>query len=49
MAEFRMPEPNVKVTLRESYSPNRPRTPAPEVPKPYETFDPACSYGRKEA
>ena len=49
MAEFRMPEPNVKVTLREPYSPNRPRTPAPEVPKPYETFDPACSYGRKEA
>ena len=39
----------LKVTLREPYSPNRPMPPAPEVPKPYETFDPACSYGRKEA
>ncbi len=44
-----MPEPNVKVTLRAPYAPDRPRTPAPEVPKPYETFDPANSYGRKEA
>ena len=49
MAEFRMPEPNVKVTLRAPYSPDRGPTPAPEVPAPYETFDPAHSYGRKEA
>ena len=49
IGDFKMPEPNVKVTLRAPYAPDRPRTPAPEVPKPYETFDPANSYGRKEA
>ena len=49
IGDFKMPEPNVKVTLRAPYAPDRPRTPAPEVPKPYKTFDPANSYGRKEA
>ena len=49
IGEFKMPEPNVKMTLRAPYATDRPRTPAPEVPKPYETFDPAHSYGRKEA
>ena len=49
IGDFRMPEPNVKTTLRAPYAPDRPRTPAPEVPKPYATFHPAHSYGRKEA
>lgn len=43
--DFMMPEPNVKMTVRELYSTSRPRTLAPEVPEPYETFDPAHSYG----
>lgn len=45
MADFKMPEPNVKKTIRTLYSTNRPRTCAPEVPEPYETFSPAHSYG----
>ena len=45
MADFQMPEPNVKVTLRAPYAPDRPRTPAPEVPEPYETFSQTNSYG----
>lgn len=42
---FKMPEPNVKRTLRALYSTDRPRTCAPAVPEPYQTFDPANSYG----
>lgn len=45
MASFKMPEPNVKKTVRALYSTDRPRTCAPEVPEPYETFDAANSYG----
>lgn len=45
IADFQMPEPNVKTVVRPLYSTSRPRTPAPEVPEPYETFDPTHSYG----
>ena len=45
MADFRLPEPNVKITLRAPYAPDRPRTPAPKPPVPYETFDDTDSYG----
>lgn len=45
MADFKMPEPNVKTTLRGLYHTDRPRTCAPAVPEPYETFNPANSYG----
>lgn len=45
IAAFKMPEPNIKKTVRALYSTTRPRTLAPEVPAPYETFDPANSYG----
>jgi hypothetical protein len=45
IADFKMPEPTVKTTVRALYSTDRPRTAAPEVPEPYETFDPAHSYG----
>ncbi len=49
MADFHLPEPNVKVTLRAPYAPDRPRTPAPKPPQPYETFDGSATYGyRKE-
>ena len=49
MADFKMPEPNVQMTLRVPYRPDRPATPSPEVPVPYETFVPEHSYGyRKE-
>lgn len=45
IADFSMPEPTIKTVVRELYHTNRPRTPAPEVPEPYETFDPVHSYG----
>ncbi len=45
IAEFRMPEPNVRTTLRRAYGTDRPKTLSPQVPQPYETFDPNDSYG----
>ena len=45
MADFRLPEPNVKKTLMETYSLNRPRTVSPKVPVPYTTFAETFSYG----
>ena len=44
-ADFRLPEPNVKVTLRETYSADRPFTPPPPMPEPYDTFAETFSYG----
>jgi hypothetical protein len=45
MADFHMPEPNLKKPLRAYYTTTRPATPSPEVPQPYETFDETFSYG----
>ena len=45
MAEFRLPEPNVKKTLMETFRPDRPRTVSPRAPEPYTTFDETFSYG----
>lgn len=45
MKDFKMPEPNVKTTLREYYHVMRPFTPTPEPPEPYETFAETFSYG----
>ena len=43
--DFRMPEPNVKITNRELYSAERPYVGTPEIPKPYRCFDETFSYG----
>ena len=43
--DFQFPEPNVKVTLRETYHALRKHTPPPEYPEPYETFAETFSYG----
>ena len=48
MASFAMPAPTIPVTVREPYRPDRPRTPSPEVPKPYQTFAETGSYGYRE-
>lgn len=40
-----LPEPTVKVTLREYYSPNRPMAKLPRLPEPYPTFADTFSYG----
>lgn len=45
MAEFRLPEPNLKRPVREYYTVNRPATPSPKVPEPYVTFEETFSYG----
>ena len=45
MRSFHRPEPTVKTTLREYYTPLRPLTPAPELPVPYATFSETFSYG----
>lgn len=45
MASFRMPEPTVAVTVRETYTTTRKRTLSPEVPMPYETFGQGPGYG----
>lgn len=45
LKNFPMPEPNVKVQLREPYHPDRAFTPTPPVPVPYATFAETFSYG----
>ncbi len=45
MDTFSRPEPNVKCTLREYYSADRPFTPTPQIPRPYRTFSETFSYG----
>ena len=45
LAETGIPEPNVKRTLRERYTPDRVFTPTPPVPVPYESFGDTFSYG----
>jgi len=43
--KFRFPEPNVKMTVYETYSANRPFYAPPAYPEPYETFAETFSYG----
>lgn len=45
LADFRFPEPNVKMTVYETYSAARPFYAPPAYPEPYETFAEAFSYG----
>ena len=45
LADFRFPEPNVKMTVYETYSANRPFYAPPAYPVPYETFAETFSYG----
>lgn len=45
MAQFKLPEYSVKMVNREYYTADRPMTPSPEFPKPYETFAETFSYG----
>ena len=42
---FQFPEPNVKMTVYETYSANRPFYAPPAYPEPYETFAETFSYG----
>lgn len=44
VTEFKKPAPTKAVTLRELYKPDRPFTPLPEPPEPYETFSETFSY-----
>lgn len=48
LKELELPEPNVKVCLREYYSPNRPMAKMPPLPEPYTTFADTFSYGYEE-
>lgn len=43
--DFQFPEPNVKVTVYETYSADRPFYAPPAYPVPYETFAETFSYG----
>ena len=45
MAEFHLPEPNVPMTVMETFRPDRPRTRSPRCPEPYATFADTFSYG----
>ncbi len=45
IADFHMPEPNLKKPLHPYYTTNRPPTPSPKVPEPYDTFSETFSYG----
>ncbi len=45
MADFHMPEPNVPMTVLETFYPDRPRTRSPRCPEPYATFADTFSYG----
>lgn len=45
LAGFRFPEPNVKMTVYETYSAARPFYAPPAYPEPYETFAETFSYG----
>ena len=45
MADFHLPEPNVPMTVMETFRPDRPRTRSPRCPEPYATFADTFSYG----
>lgn len=45
LKDVKLPEPTVKVTLREYYTPSRPLAKMPPLPQPYATFADTFSYG----
>ncbi len=45
VAEFKLPEPNIKAVNRVLYSAARPFTRTPRLPEPYATFSETFSYG----
>lgn len=45
LKDSKIPEPTVKVTVRQYYTPDRPFTPWPKLPVEYETFSESSSYG----
>lgn len=45
MAEFRLPEPNVPMTVFETFRPDRPKAVSPRCPEPYDTLANTFSYG----
>ncbi len=50
LKDCKLPEPTVKVALREYYTPSRPLAKLPPLPVPYSTFAETFSYGyEKEA
>lgn len=48
VADMKLAEPDVKIVLREYYSPKRKFTPTPRVPEEYEKFEETFSYGCEE-
>lgn len=48
MADFKLPEYTVKQINREYYTADRPATPSPPIPEPYDTFVETFSYGIQE-
>lgn len=44
-ADIVLPEPDVPMTVRETYSAERPFLRSPRLPQPYETFEETFSYG----
>ncbi len=49
LGEFSYPPYTVAETVRAFYSPERPITPAPQIPQPYHTFEETFTYGREAA
>ena len=49
MKAWRLPEPTVARAVRPRYSVDRPFTPPPRLPEPYDTFENTFSYGEVEA
>lgn len=45
IADFQLAQPNIPMTIRPLYSPNRPFTVPPRLPEPYDTFENTFSYG----
>lgn len=45
LGDFKLPAPNVPRTVRARYGADRPLTPPPRIPEPYETFKKTFSYG----
>ncbi len=45
MAEFRLPEPNVPMTVFETFRSDRPKAVSPRCPEPYDTLANTFSYG----
>lgn len=48
LKNFRLPAYTVSMENRAYYTPDRPFAPLPKLPVPYETMDPANSYGFRE-